>query len=129
MLKIILIILLILILFIVISCFFGFRKNYENFNNTTPKISLFYTPSCPHCVEFIPVWDEFTEKMKPYVDSKKIIIEKTNCATDSQTCLLNDISFYPTIKLFIGDEKKIIFNDERNIENLISFVKKNTNLT
>lgn len=71
------------------------------------QLKYYYSPNCPHCVKFMPIW----EKIKVNVDKVKI-----NC--DIQNC--SGIVALPTIK-FNGIE----YEGERTKENIETFVEKN----
>lgn len=80
---------------------------YYFFQQSNSDLVYYFSPNCPHCVKFMPVWDTINVN----VNKKKI-----NC--DIQSC--PGIQALPTI-MINGNE----FDGERTKENIEAFVQKN----
>jgi protein disulfide-isomerase-like protein len=98
----------------------GFRLGREGFEGAAePKVVLFYADWCGHCKALKPAFSQFEEKM-----GKKIRIERVNADEKPEIVKANNVQGFPTIILFKGD-KRVVFEGERNLENLVEFVEKN----
>ena len=76
------------------------------------SITYYYKPNCPYCVEFMPMWNEFASR----VDNIETIA--VNCNESPKKC--EGIRSVPHI-VFRNNYRKMIFNGERTLDNLISF--------
>jgi len=111
---------------IVIIAFFLFlKKKKETFKGVSSENSLilYYSPGCGYCHMFMnsknPSEKSDWAKVKQQLH-KKIKIQEVNCKNDD--CL--DIPGYPTIVL-VKNNKRIFFNEQRTIENIVKFVNQN----
>ena len=102
------------------------NNNIDKFiNNNKLCIILFHTPECHYCINFKPIYKKF---------AKYVIDNNINCKIASYDCnsnkLNNDSNYsqyingYQTILKF-HNNKIELFDDDRNIENLIKFSKNN----
>ncbi len=91
---------------VVLASFFFYMKSS---NNTKGDLVYYFSPNCPHCTDFMPLWD--TLNVPSGVGKKKV-----NC--NSQAC--PGIESLPTIMLN-GEE----FKGERTKDNIETFIKKN----
>ena len=83
---------------------------------------LFYAPWCGWSKKFLPVWDEFVDKMK---DTEGIKCIKVN-SDEKPDCIDHfGIKGFPTIKLLRKDDKTVEFKEHRNVESLIKWTKTN----
>lgn len=73
---------------------------------TKNKLVYYYSPNCPHCVKFMPIWDSLN------VGCGKM---KINC--DSEKCV--GIEVLPTIKL-----NGVEFQGDRTPDAIKAFVQK-----
>lgn len=69
-------------------------------NKTT--LQLFYKPSCPHCINFMPTWTRIINDLP-----NDASYEEINCDVESQRATENNISSVPSIILLVDNEKKI----------------------
>lgn len=89
------------------------------------KIMFFYMDTCPHCVDFKPVWKEFTGKLNNSSIGKRV------CATDvsaDNDALLQKygVRAFPTVILASSNGKKVVpFEGKRNVDALMQFVSQN----
>ena len=87
----------------------------ENFvANDSDTLVLYYSPHCPHCHSFMPIWDEFSA-------TKKIPTKKVDCTKDA----CPNIAGYPTVLLQKKDGKTVTFSKNRTVKDLTSFIDEN----
>lgn len=92
------------------------QSEQENFAPTkSGTITLYYSPSCPHCHSFMPIWNKFAAKCK--IKSQKIDCSKNKC--------IDAVRGYPTVILQKANGDVITFNGQRTIDELESFVDNN----
>lgn len=90
-------------------------KKREQFTNTqTASMVLYYSPNCPHCHAFMPVWDKF-------VKSGIISAKKVDCT--KETC--NNVDGYPTVLMYKQNGKIVQFDKNRTVADLEAFVNEN----
>ncbi len=88
-----------------------FEKHDPNENKN--ELILYHTTHCIHCRNIMPIWDEFTKK-------NIVKCSKVNC--DDGKC--SNINGFPTIHLMTNN-KKIIYNGNRTVEDFTNFCRKN----
>lgn len=100
---------------------------------TSPMtLTLFYSPTCPHCVDFLPIWDG--DASDP--NSLKAELEKQNVQVTLRKVNVNDpanaelanakkIEGVPTI-ILTKDGKDTEFTNDRTAKNIVLFVKSNS---
>jgi thiol-disulfide isomerase/thioredoxin len=110
-------------------------KNLEVFkksmNESQNVIVLYHASWCPHCVVFIPTWKKFSsECSKKYNNVNLFSVEQSelenvswkNKAGKLQKPVTNG---FPTIKYYFNGNEVNAFEQERNKENLFTFVESN----
>ncbi|VVU94574.1 Thioredoxin [seawater metagenome] len=90
----------------------------EEYNVNKPTLINFYTNTCQHSRNFLPVWD----KLSTIIKQDKINLIKINCQEKKEICQKFNIKAYPTVKFFY---KEVIydFEGDRTVKNIISFLK------
>lgn len=83
-----------------------------------PTLTYYFLPSCGWCTKFNPDWEKFV-KMAP----DTIVTNKVD-GTVSPDIKKYNIKSFPHIQL-VKDDKVIIFEGERTVENLMKFVTDN----
>ena len=108
----------ILFCFIVLFCCYSVKENMTNTLNK-PKLILYWAEWCPHCKNFLPVWNEFKNKVK---NTNKYDIENYDCAKTQNRpiCDVNDIPGYPTVIKQIGNNR-IEYQGPRTVDGLMKF--------
>lgn len=92
--------------------------------NTQPKVPTiinFNTVWCRHSKEFQPIWEEFSTSMQG--KNIKVIDMKCDEAENEELCQKFDIPGYPTVILFMGDDKHV-YEGPRTVGALSSFCDK-----
>ena len=84
-------------------------------NPIKPQIILYHANWCPHCKNFLPIWNEFKNKVN---NNKKCDIVDYDCAETE--CNVTDVPGYPTIIKQIGDER-IEYEGPRTVDGLMNF--------
>ncbi|KAK8894531.1 hypothetical protein M9Y10_022965 [Tritrichomonas musculus] len=97
-------------------------QNLDEITNNTKKMPIFikfWSPYCPHCKAFEPIWNEFSKK-----SDFECIIADVNCIDQSKVCQKFQIESYPTIKWIHPSQNiEIEYFNDRSLESLLSFVK------
>ena len=118
--KKLLIISIIIIIVAFIVYWVYYRKSAEHMTGAKNTISLYYSPECPHCHDFMPEWDAFANfvNKEPNVPVSAI---KVNCKANPKGC--KNISGYPTVILHKENGTDYVFNGQRTAKALGDFVK------
>ena len=88
----------------------------ENFGN--PKeLVYFHMNGCGHCKRFTPIWDEFSGKYNGEIKLKKLERNEAGDMLDKY-----EIQGFPTILLLDEQGNKKVFEGERSISGLESFI-------
>ena len=69
---------------------------------------------CPHCVNFDPVWDDFTKGSKCPIKTEKIMSDNASEIKKYK------VSGYPTV-MFVKGGQQIVFKGERTVDALNAF--------
>tara|TARA_Y100000389_G_scaffold186336_1_gene206597 strand:- start:3109 stop:3507 length:399 start_codon:yes stop_codon:yes gene_type:complete len=101
-------------LFILLSIYY-YYYHIEYFNNNDTFIEYYSLSTCPHCIEFNPLWETLDSPM-----SKKYVIDKDNVDDKLEKY---DIEAFPTI-IITKNGKKIDELDDRSCEALKEICKK-----
>lgn len=99
----------------------------KNCEGTTKPYSLmfFFMETCPHCVEFKPVWQKFLDDAKTQTFAEKLCICDISAENDSLLEKYN-VSSFPTVVLVKnGDKSVTVFEGQRTLEGLVKFVNQN----
>ena len=96
----------------------------EVINNDNDVMVLFHTPSCNHCKNLIPKYEEIAWKFKDKNPKLKFTIIDAN--TNEIESI--NINHFPSIKFYPGNKKDkapLDYTGKREINELIEFIKKN----
>lgn len=109
----------ILIIIIIVLLFNKFRRRRSS-TRKQQKCTLYYffTPSCPHCVRFTPIWDQLVKKLE---SKKNIELVKVDATKDQNLAFYYNVTRLPTI-ILVTSEKPIVYNGDRSVENIYEFV-------
>jgi thiol-disulfide isomerase/thioredoxin len=96
-------------------------------NPSNPSMEYFYLETCPHCVEFAPVWDDAVAAFKK--EGLNVKTQKYD-ANDKDTGGKARADFFgvrefPTVLYVYGPAKtdKVEYNGPRTADGLVAFVK------
>tara|TARA_B100001094_G_scaffold212242_1_gene206203 strand:+ start:728 stop:2875 length:2148 start_codon:yes stop_codon:yes gene_type:complete len=103
----------------------SFKKGGGKTKKRTKKkehtLHYFSTDWCGYCKSFNPQWNSLVEKLK----NKKITLNKIIINDENQHLLTKfNIQSYPTLLLEKNNKKIFYNNDDRSIDKIISFLKK-----
>jgi thiol-disulfide isomerase/thioredoxin len=111
----------------------NFLNKQEEFNssgnqcensNKPYKLLFFYMTSCPHCVDFKPIWNDFVEESKQEKYMSKLCI--TDISAENETTLSKyGVSSFPTVLFIKPDGSSVAFENNRTTEELKKFVYRN----
>ena len=107
----------------VVYVMFYKRHYFEMFTNP-PTLRYIYMQSCGHCKNFNPVWEELkTEVEKQSINIK---LEKLDLQAEENKEKCEGISGAPTIVYIGTDDKSTEYKGERNVNEIINFLKNQT---
>ena len=101
------------------------QKNIRIFHsifNKNPVIIYYYMDRCPWCDRLDPIWKKFKTQAKSILPKLKVVkIENQN-----RDLLKFDsgVFSFPTIKLYNNGKEIAQFDEERTVNNLLNFIKK-----
>jgi thiol-disulfide isomerase/thioredoxin len=118
--------------------YFTYKSNRESFKSDSgssssgaPKlkasqgetvVALFYADWCPHCVAFKP---DFLKAKKDMSGSehkgKKLRLELVDCVANKSIASENNVSGFPTVKIFTDDNKSTEYDGKRSYEGLSEY--------
>ncbi|KAA8900305.1 hypothetical protein TRICI_006223 [Trichomonascus ciferrii] len=84
----------------------------------------FFSPYCPHCIEFAPVWEELYGEIKPELEKNDFHMASVDCVEDGDLCDRLDIQSYPRLKMYRGG--KVVDDYEstdRTIPTLLKYIR------
>jgi thioredoxin-like negative regulator of GroEL len=93
--------------------------NYCQDSDKPYKLLFFFMESCPHCVDFQPIWKKFENNADKYKD--KVCIAKVSADNDDALSKYK-VKAFPTVILVKPDKNVVSFEDNRTIESLTAFV-------
>jgi thiol-disulfide isomerase/thioredoxin len=113
----------VLLITLIIASFLLYLFVYpmELFSNA-PTLEYYYSDSCPHCKNFRPIWDKAVAEMKKQgLSIKAVEYDMSKEESHSRASKFN-VEGLPTV-LYVKDEKATPFNGDRNVNDLVKFVK------
>ncbi|KAG8322806.1 Thioredoxin domain-containing protein 5 [Homalodisca vitripennis] len=94
-----------------------FLSQLDNINNFV----MFYAPWCSHCKRLMPVWEDLA---KDFEENNNLAIAKVDCTVQTELCSNQDITGYPTLKLYkIGENEGKKFKGSRELQALRGFIR------
>lgn len=120
--------------FFAISAHTDFQKEViltkDNFHTELSQGShfvMFYAPWCGHCKRLHPIWIELAEKYNEEQDEDFVSIGKVDCTVDTDLCAEQDVTGYPTLKLFNNGDlaNGVRYRGKREISAFDNFLAEN----
>ncbi|KAN0121925.1 Thioredoxin-like domain containing protein [Hyaloscypha variabilis] len=94
-------------------------------HHSTPLQSMLPNKSNSH----VQPWYEPCQNLEPEFEAAAEVLQKRDikcisidCSVDNTTCIANQITSYPTIRIFHGPEKFTRYRHERKAANIISYM-------
>ncbi|XP_046580143.1 protein disulfide-isomerase A5-like [Haliotis rubra] len=81
---------------------------------------MFYAPWCGHCKRAKPDFQSGSEAIK---GDKKKAFAAVDCTKNTDVCKKEDVSGYPTIKLYVGGKFLTAYNGDRTKDEFVKFLK------
>lgn len=100
------------------------NKRIERFSNgQAPKATLeyFYMPSCPHCKDFNPTWEELEKTVTQ--EDVALRLQKCDIAKDNEKAQKYDVNAAPTLLLIMENGDVEEYKGPREVNAIMSFVK------
>ncbi|CEH15440.1 Thioredoxin/protein disulfide isomerase [Ceraceosorus bombacis] len=97
----------------------------SDFSTSTSKgmwLVEFYSPSCPHCRHFAPVWQDVVEVQEHLALTADFHMSRVNCLTFGDLCNEQNIEGYPTLKLYADSKYIEDYTGKRKYDDLTSYV-------
>ncbi|XP_050466550.1 thioredoxin domain-containing protein 5 homolog [Cataglyphis hispanica] len=96
-------------------------ENFSTEIETMDHFVMFYTPWCGHCQRLGPIWERLAEILNE--EDSTVRIAKVDCTTEITLCSEQDVTGYPTLKLYkTGETKGIKFRGTRDLPSLFAFI-------
>lgn len=95
-------------------------KDAEELKPEQNVVFLYRMIHCPHCVLLSKVWKKALKEVSP----SKNIVEIERKFLPKLTDGLNDIRSFPTIISFDKNNRRVLFDEDRTVDNLKTFINK-----
>jgi len=76
------------------------KDNFHEELSAGSHFVMFYAPWCGHCKRLHPIWIQLAEKYNEEQERDFVTIGKVDCTVDTNLCADQDVTGYPTLKLF-----------------------------
>jgi thioredoxin-related protein len=93
--------------------------------NKTHSLLFFYMDTCPHCIDFKPIWEDFRKQFESKDKFAKVCLGEVSAKHDA---LLEKykVNSFPTVLLVKNDDASVTpFNNDRTVEELTNFINQN----
>lgn len=82
----------------------------------------FYSPYCPHCKKFAPIWQEVTEAYADLENTHDFHMARVNCIASGDLCNAQTINGYPQIMLYSNGLIVDEYDGDRDFDSLAAYV-------
>ena len=87
-------------------------------------VALFYADWCPHCVAFKPDFMKAKKDLNGKTSNdKKLRLELVDCVANTTIASENNVSGFPTVKIFTDDNNSTEYEGARSYEGLTRDLK------
>ena len=104
------------------------NKKVEMFDDGVAELMFFSAEWCGHCKDFKPVWSKLVTKMEKEPYKNKIILQNYDNDKDNEIFKKYNVKQFPTIIRKKEDGTTTIFEGNRDLQTLTSFVDNNLNM-
>lgn len=120
-----------------VAYYFAYKSNRETetkseaFENDKPNlkvlsgekvVALFYADWCPHCVDFKPHYKKAMSELSGKKNKGKTLrFVMVDCDKYKTLASENDVSGFPTVKIFNDDKTSDEYSGDRSYEGLTSY--------
>jgi len=120
-----------------VAYYFAYKSNRETetkseaFENDKPNlkvlsgekvVALFYADWCPHCVDFKPHYKKAMSELSGKKNKGKTLrFVMVDCDKYKSLASENDVSGFPTVKIFNDDKTSDEYSGDRSYEGLTSY--------
>ena len=106
----------------------GHRHKKEGFNNHgnvavsgKSTLVLFHAEWCGYCKRFMPTWKE----AKSTLQNNNVVLKDYEADENADIMKANNVSGYPTLKLFKADGEVVNYEGDRSLGDLQRFINEN----
>ena len=82
----------------------------------------FYVPWCPHCEKLAPSFEEAAKLAKE--EKLPVVLGKVNCLVARETCQVENVGVYPTIRLFRPQKEPVTYTASKKALPIFYFLRK-----
>ncbi|XP_055617514.1 thioredoxin domain-containing protein 5 homolog [Toxorhynchites rutilus septentrionalis] len=86
---------------------------------------MFFAPWCGHCKKLAPTWSKLAKNAK---ENNLAKIGRVDCTIDGDLCSEQDVTGYPTLKFFNGNQEAVKYRGARELEAFESFIREQLGL-
>lgn len=99
-----------------VNCNCQEQQRFSNVVNNSSglEVKYYYSPYCPHCVNFMSTWSDFESKAK-----NRASLVKINCVENPELC--RGVTGVPHV-VFKNGDKEVVYQGARNSESLEKFL-------
>lgn len=101
-------------------------ENYDAITTNGTWWIKFFSPYCPHCLQFAPVWEEMHEKLQPELEKYDFHMADVDCVEDGDLCDRLDIMSYPSVRIYRGGKMMEEYDSkDRSADTMMKYIRDN----